>query len=92
MFELLLQRYFYRGNGSGKSTILNVIAKKLNLERRSAYNTSNHMDAYVNLCLRETDLGWMTGEFDLDYLSKISHVITSDDIFRKLLQDRTKKD
>lgn len=50
------------------------------------------MDAYVNLCLRETDLGWMTGEFDLDYLSKISHVITSDDIFRKLLQDRTKKD
>ena len=82
----------YGGNGSGKSTILNVIAKKLNLKRMSAYNTSNHMDAYVNLCLRETDLGWMTGEFDLDYLSKISHVITSDDIFRKLLQDRTKKD
>ena len=34
MFELLLQRYFYRGNGSGKSTILNVIAKKLNFGKK----------------------------------------------------------
>ena len=31
---------FYGGNGSGKSTILNIMAEKLGLQRSTAYNLS----------------------------------------------------
>ena len=31
----------YGGNGSGKTTVLNIIASKIGAERMSAYNKSN---------------------------------------------------
>lgn len=41
---------FYGGNGSGKSTALNLIAEKLHLARESSYNHSALFDDYVDRC------------------------------------------
>lgn len=65
-------------NGSGKSTILNVIAEKLNLKRRSPFNRSDFFDDYVELCNYELK----------ESLSADSSVITSDDVFERVLDIR----
>ena len=44
----------YGGNGTGKSTALNVIAEKLNLKRDAPYNRSNFFEDYADLCEYET--------------------------------------
>lgn len=41
----------YGGNGSGKTTALNVIAEKLGLERDTLYNRSNFFEEYTKLSL-----------------------------------------
>ena len=41
----------YGGNGSGKSTALNIIANKLNLARSSAYNKKNRALSHLVLLL-----------------------------------------
>lgn len=65
-------------NGSGKSTILNVIAEKLNLKRTSPFNRSDFFEDYVELC-----------DYTLDRkLSCNSRVITSDDVFDRVLDIR----
>ena len=65
-------------NGSGKSTILNVIAEKLDLKRNSPFNRSDFFDDYVELC-----------DYDLEKsLSLNSSVITSDDVFERVLDIR----
>ncbi len=65
-------------NGSGKSTILNVIAEKLNLKRNSPFNKSDFFEDYVALC-----------DYTLEkHLSKCSGVITSDDVFDRVLDIR----
>lgn len=68
----------YGGNGSGKSTALNVIAEKIQVRRDSVYNKSNFFPDYVNLC-------------KAGYLRKIpkhSRIITSDDVFDYMLNIR----
>ncbi len=40
----------YGGNGSGKSTALNVMAEKLNLERDTLYNRSGFFEDYTERC------------------------------------------
>ena len=40
----------YGGNGSGKTTALNVIAEKLGLERDTLYNRSNFFEDYTAWC------------------------------------------
>ena len=40
----------YGGNGSGKSTVLNVIAEKLRLDRSSVYNRSRFFEDFVDAC------------------------------------------
>lgn len=40
----------YGGNGSGKSTMLNVMADKLALTRDARYNRSTFFEEYVALC------------------------------------------
>lgn len=65
-------------NGSGKSTILNVIAEKLNLKRNSPFNRSDFFEDYVKLC-----------DYTLEKtLSYNSRVITSDDVFDRVLDIR----
>lgn len=40
----------YGGNGSGKTTALNVIAEKLVLKRDSLYNCANFLGKFVDMC------------------------------------------
>jgi predicted ATPase len=69
---------FYGNNGSGKSTILNVIAEKLKIKRETPYNRSDFFDDYTELC-----------KFKLiEKLSTDSRIITSDDVFDKVLDIR----
>ncbi|MBR3815569.1 MAG: AAA family ATPase [Clostridia bacterium] len=69
---------FCGNNGSGKSTILNVIAEKLGLKRSSPFNRSDFFDDYVGLC-----------DYTLEKsLSRSSGVITSDDVFDRVLDIR----
>lgn len=69
---------FYGGNGSGKSTALNIIAEKTGLERGTFYNRSNFYEDYLKLCEYES-----IGE-----IPKESRIITSDDVFDFMLNLR----
>lgn len=68
----------YGGNGSGKSTALNVIAEKTGLQRDSIYNKSNFYPDYVNMCEMHTRLD----------IPENSRIITSDDVFDYMLNIR----
>lgn len=70
---------FYGGNGTGKSTALNVIADKAKLKRDSAYNKSAAFDDYVSLCEMET----------VRIIPDESRIITSDDVFDYILNIRS---
>ena len=77
-FEFRDITVFCGNNGSGKSTILNVIAEKLNLKRSSPFNRSDFFDDYVGLCRFELKKS----------LSSDSSIITSDDVFERVLDIR----
>lgn len=68
----------YGGNGSGKSTALNVIAEKINIGRDSIYNKSNFFPDYVNMCRMNAE----------EEIPQHSRIITSDDIFDYMLNIR----
>ncbi len=68
----------YGGNGSGKSTALNVIAEKLGLQRDARYNRSSFFEDYVRLCEEETRRS----------VPPVSRIITSDDVFDYMLNLR----
>ena len=69
----------YGGNGSGKTTALNVIAEKLGLARDTLYNRSNFFEDYTNICSHET----------VGKIPKDSRIITSDDVFDFMLNLRS---
>lgn len=69
---------FYGGNGSGKSTALNIIAEKLKLKRDSIFNKTNFYEDYLNLCTYRTR----------EIIPKDSRIITSDDVFDYMLNIR----
>ncbi|AKL95147.1 hypothetical protein CACET_c16980 [Clostridium aceticum] len=68
----------YGGNGSGKSTALNVIAEKTKILRDSIYNKSNFYSDYVNMCGMQIE----------DDIPENSRIITSDDVFDYILNIR----
>lgn len=68
----------YGGNGSGKSTALNVIAEKTGIKRDSIYNKSNFYPDYVNMCQMHLK----------DDIPENSRIITSDDVFDYMLNIR----
>lgn len=69
----------YGGNGSGKSTALNVIAEKLQLDRDTLYNRSNFFEDYTSMCSYELE----------ETLTMDSRIITSDDVFDFMLNLRS---
>ena len=69
----------YGGNGSGKTTALNVIAEKLGLARDTLYNRSNFFEDYIALCRCETRAA----------IPSVSRVIASDDVFDFMLDLRS---
>ena len=69
----------YGGNGSGKTTALNVIAEKLQLNRDTLYNRTNFFEAYTQMCTYEIELA----------LTQESRIITSDDVFDFMLNLRS---
>ena len=70
----------YGGNGSGKSTALNVMAEKLSLSRDSLYNRSNFFEEYTKRCGCQMERGKSFRE---------GRIITSDDVFDFMLNLRT---
>ncbi len=68
----------YGGNGSGKTTALNVIAEALSLRRDAPFNRSSFFDDYVKLCRFRT----------LGPLPEESRVVSSDDVFDYMLSLR----
>lgn len=70
---------FYGGNGSGKSTALNIIAEKLGLERDTLYNRSNFYEDYLKFCKYEK----------AEAIPRGSRIVTSDDVFDFMLNLRS---
>ncbi len=68
----------YGGNGSGKSTALNVMAEKLKLGRVSVFNRSSFFEDYLDLCQYRLE----------EAISTHSTVVTSDDVFDYALNVR----
>ncbi len=88
-FQILSQKNFrridfepvtilYGGNGSGKTTALNVIAQKLGVKREAPYNRSDFFEEYTKRCKME-QVQTLPGE---------SRIITSDDVFDYMLNMR----
>ena len=69
----------YGGNGCGKTTAINVIAEKLQLERDTLYNRSSFFEDYTRLCSYD-----LRGE-----IPEGSRIITSDDVFDFMLNLRS---
>lgn len=69
----------YGGNGSGKTTALNIIAEKLGVQRSAPFNRSNFFEDYVNLCKMQLE----------EDIPQKSRIVTSDDVFDYMLNIRS---
>ena len=80
---------FYGGNGSGKTTILNLISEKLGLPRSTPFNRTPFFEKFVCKCrmrLAGEDTGYP------DPLPVRSRFICSDDVFEHILRLREQND
>ena len=82
VFEFEPITILYGGNGSGKTTALNVIAEKLQLKRDTLFNRTNFFESYTGMCTYETERS----------ITRESRIITSDDVFDFMLNIRTIND
>ena len=73
---------FYGGNGTGKTTLLNIIAEKLKVTRNSVFNRSNFFDIYVSKCSADI----------MRRIPRESRIITSDDVFDYMIDVRNLND
>ncbi len=69
----------YGGNGSGKTTALNVISETVKLNRSSLFNRTNFFENYTSMCTYELE----------NSITKDSRMITSDDVFDFMLNLRS---
>ncbi len=67
------------GNGSGKTTALNIIAEKLGLQRSAPFNRSNFFEDYGKLCRIQVE----------ETIPPHSRIVTSDDVFDYMLNIRS---
>ena len=73
---------FCGSNGSGKSTVLNIIGEKLELKRNTPYNKTDFFDPYLSGCsssFRDED------PLKMCELMKVSRFISSDDVFNHII-------
>lgn len=68
----------YGSNGSGKSTVLNIIAEKIGADRESVFNRSDFYGNYVDMC------DFVMDDYDLNEIK----IVTSDDVFDYILDIR----
>ncbi len=68
----------YGGNGSGKSTALNVMAQTLGAQRKAAYNGAPFFKKYTTLC---------RFQFDKKPVGNL-RILTSDDVFDGMINVR----
>ena len=76
---------FYGGNGTGKTTLLNIIAEKLRLlrlTRNAVFNRSSFFERYVSSCRADIE----------KTIPNASRIITSDDVFDYLIDLRNLND
>lgn len=71
MFDFEDITILYGGNGSGKTTALNVIAEKIGAKRDTLFNKSNFFSDYIDMC----SYNMVNRSFDT------ARIITSDDVF-----------
>lgn len=74
---------FYGGNGSGKSTFLNIVAEKLGLIRKAPFNRTPYFEEYLSYCRYGLTRSYLPSE---------SRIITSDEVFDFLLDMRAIND
>lgn len=82
MLDFVPVTILYGGNGSGKTTVLNVIAEKLKLDRDTRYNRTNFFEDYTRMCCYELEQA----------VTAQSRIITSDDVFDFILNLRNIND
>ena len=80
---------FSGSNGSGKSTLLNIIADKIQLKRESPYNKTDFFDPYIEKC---SFTMWGENPVEKRNLMKVSKIITSDDVFKHIIEVRERND
>ena len=89
-FGILSRRQFHRidfepvtilygGNGTGKSTALNVIGEKAGVKRDAIFNKSNFFQTYIQMCHIRLEQS----------VPEQSRIISSDDVFDYMLNIRT---
>lgn len=75
---------FYGGNGSGKTTALNVIAGKLHLKRDSLFNSGRFFSDFLEMCkYNDQDFQGYA-----QFVNQNSRIITSDDVFSFSMKKR----
>jgi len=70
---------FYGGNGSGKSSLLNLIAEKFSLRRHAGVTVTKAFSAYADKCTAK----------HAKILPEHSKMLTSEDIFKNIFNNRT---
>lgn len=80
---------FSGGNGTGKSTLLNILAQKLNLNRMTPFNHTVLFDEYMDYCkVKMSYFAYTMTYKPADY----GRIITSDEVFEHILVTRYEND
>ena len=80
---------FCGSNGSGKSTVLNIIAETLELDRKTPFNKTGMFDSYVENCHYQM---FSENREKIYNVMKISRIITSDDVFNHIISVRKRNE
>ena len=80
---------FSGGNGTGKSTLLNILAQKLGLKRTTPFNHTVLFEEYMDYCrVKMSNLAYTLSYQASDY----GRIITSDEVFEHILVTRYEND